>query len=97
MLGTKLFRGISQISQIRHSSFTVVQQAAFSTSAIRCALFPVVLLRQLFYASHTNLSMNDVPFYFRKNENIFNVQDEEDFEKRVKQSKTPVIVDFHAT
>ena len=41
--------------------------------------------------------MNDVPLYFRKNENIFNVQDEEDFEKRVKQNKTPVIVDFHAT
>ena len=29
-------------------------------------------------------------------QDIFNVQDEEDFETRVIKSNTPVIVDFHA-
>ena len=31
-----------------------------------------------------------------KSSNIFNVQDEEDFKKRVLQNSKPVIVDFHA-
>ena len=33
----------------------------------------------------------------RANEHIINIQDEEDFEKRVVGSKVPVVVDFHAT
>ena len=37
---------------------------------------------------HTN-----VPLF---NENIINIQDEADFQKRVLDSGTPVVVDFHA-
>ena len=34
--------------------------------------------------------------FLRFNVNIFNIQDEDDFKKRVVESKTPVLVDFHA-
>ena len=41
-----------------------------------------------------NCSRHD--FFLRFNANIFNIQDEDDFKKRVVESKTPVLVDFHA-
>lgn len=34
---------------------------------------------------------------FDRANNIFNVQDEEDFKKRVLENRKPVIVDFYAT
>lgn len=42
-----------------------------------------------------NLSVSSKKFAEEKSYN-FNVQDEDDFQKRVIQSKTPTVVDFHA-
>lgn len=43
-----------------------------------------------------NNSFRGLSFTQKLNSNIFNVQDEADFKKRVLENGKPVIVDFHA-
>jgi len=54
----------------------------------------VVLLKNIGALSRLSAFHTSVPSF---NEHIFNIQDEEDFSKRVTKNSTPVIIDFHAS
>nr|WHL45720.1 thioredoxin [Phascolosoma esculenta] len=74
------------MSNIFTSSGLVTSSHFLQTSTVQHMNLPACIL--LRHVHTTSPSMN---------QHMFNIQDTEDFNKSVLKSKTPVIVDFHAT
>ncbi|XP_055332997.1 thioredoxin, mitochondrial-like [Paramacrobiotus metropolitanus] len=75
--------------------------SVIAPSGTTLSRIPVPVLHPLssksFHTAQYNFAKADEKKAESPASSIFNIQDEEDFNKRVLQSETPVIVDFHAT